>query len=227
MLENNDLYLELIEKISKMAKTEGINNIISPAIWGIDRASEIKKELNQNFNFIENISKTPSIAGIRLSKVINKYLIENNIKVVKEKVVKFESYKNRISSLTTNKGTKIETSAVILATGKFLGGGIDTNQGYQESIFDIPVFYNGQVVSKNIKEPMFENSYFRKQPVFSLGIKINDRFQPLNIDNKVLFNNLFAAGNIISGYNYIAREGGFGVAISTGYKAAKSLSQII
>jgi len=227
IIENNDLYIELINKIKEIIKKENIKNIISPAVWGIDKYKKINDIIWKEFNIIETFSNTPSIEGIRLQKKINKYLKDNNIQVFNEKVVGFEYKKERISSIITNKNTKIKTSGIILATGKFIGGGISTENGYSESIFNIPLFYNGELLPENQKEPMFENDYFKKHQAFSIGVKTNERFQVLGVNEKVLFNNLFVAGNIIADYNYIAREGGFGVAVSTGYKAAKSLSHII
>jgi len=229
IIENKDLYLNLIEKIKKIADLDNIKNIISPSVWGVDKFHEIKNELSKHFNFIEALSVNPSISGIRLLKKINKYILDNNIEVINEEVISFKSENNLITELRTNKGSKVKTSGIILATGKFLGGGIDSDESnaYKEKIFDLPLFYNGKPLNRDIKEPMFKENYFDKHSIYSIGVKVNSSFQPLNIDNKVLFNNLFAAGNIIADYNYIAREGGFGVAISTGYKAAKFLAQII
>lgn len=227
MIENNDLYIELIDKILEIIKTEKINNIISPAIWGIEKYNEINTLLNSKFNIIETISSTPSIEGIRLQKKINKYIKDNNIAILNEKVVTFKQKKGNIVSITTNKNNEIHTAGIVLATGKFIGGGINTMNGYSESIFNLPLFYNGKPLLETPKEPMFENDYFKKHQAFSIGLKVNDRFQALSIEDKVVYKNLFVAGNIIADYNYIAREGGFGVAISTGYKAAKILSQII
>jgi glycerol-3-phosphate dehydrogenase subunit B len=227
IIESNDLYIELIKKILEITKQENITNIISPAIWGIDKFEDINTFLTKKINIIETLSNTPSTFGIRLQKKINKYLKDNNITVLNEKVVDFKSENGRVLSIKTNKNTEIDISGIILASGKFIGGGINTDNGYSESIFNIPLFYNGKPLSQSVKEPMFENDYFKKHGAFSIGVKINNRFQALNIDENIFFNNVFVAGNIIADYNYIAREGGFGVAISTGYKAAKSLSHII
>ena len=227
ILENNNLYVELIDKISEIIKTENINNIISPAIWGIEKYNEINTLLKSRFNFIETLSNTPSISGIRLQKKINKYLKEHNVVVINEKVIGYKHKNGNILSVVTNKNNEVNTSGIVLATGKFIGGGINTQNGYSESVFNMPLFYNGRPLPETVKEPMFENDYFKKHQAFSVGLKVNRRFQALGIDNRVIFKNLFVAGNIIADYNYIAREGGFGVAISTGYKAAKSLAQII
>jgi glycerol-3-phosphate dehydrogenase subunit B len=227
IIENNNLYVELIDKISEIIKKENINNIISPAIWGIESHNKIIDLLKSKFNIIETISNTPSIEGIRLQKKIDKYLKSNNITVLNEKVISFEQENGNIYKIKTNKNNVINTLGIILATGKFLGGGINISNGYSESVFNIPLFYNGKPLLETMKEPLFENDYFKKHQAFSIGIKVSNRFQPVGIDNKILFKNLFVAGNIIADYNYIAREGGFGVAISTGYKAAKSLAQII
>ena len=227
IVENKDLYITLIEKIRELASLDNIKSIISPPVWGIDKFYEIKDELSKHLSFIEAFSVNPSIEGIRLQKKISKYILDNDIEFINEEVVSFKSENDLITEILTNKGSKIKTSGIVLASGKFIGGGINSDNGYSEPIFNLPLFYEGEAINRYMKEPMFKENYFDKHSMYSVGVKVNSSFQALNIDNKVLYKNLFVAGNIIADYNYIAREGGFGVAISTGYKAAKSLLHII
>ncbi len=46
--------------------------------------------------------------------------------------------------------------------------------------------------------------------------------RPVGPDNKVLINNVFAAGKILAGYDFCFEKSGNGVALVTGYKAGMS-----
>jgi glycerol-3-phosphate dehydrogenase subunit B len=228
ILEKDDLYKRIIDDIYDIISKENLKGVITPAVWGIDKQEEIKKYMKNRIKFIETVSLTPSIAGIRFMKKVKNYLNKNKINVINEEVVSFDYENKIIKSITTNKGRNINVEAIVLATGKFIGGGITIDKNlYRESIFSLPLFYNGKPLTEFSEDELFNDDYFLKHNIYSVGVKTNNRLQPLNYNEKIVFNNLFIAGNVLADYNYIENEGGVGVAVATGYKAAKSLSLIV
>ncbi|MEM3751196.1 MAG: FAD-binding protein, partial [Candidatus Jordarchaeales archaeon] len=55
-------------------------------------------------------------------------------------------------------------------------------------------------------------------PLMGCGVKVNAQMKPV-VNDEVAYDNLFAAGSIISGYNYVREKSGMGVAAVTGYIA--------
>ena len=226
ILEKDELYKDILEKIYDMAQKNDMDYIISPPVWGIDKYDEITDYLlNNKIKILETLGGASSIYGMRLRKKVLSYLNREKLTILEERVKSVKIQNGYIKSVITDKGKEIKTSAVIFCGGKFIGGGIDFDGDFKDNLFNLPVFYQGKKVE--FKDSLFENDYFKKHKIFSVGIKINDRFQPLNEDDKPVYKNLFVAGNIISGYNYIFREGGMGVAVVSGYMAAKYLSHIV
>jgi len=231
ILDNSSVLDNLIPRMIRKAKKKKLDGVIIPSILGLNNHDEIKeylKKLDTNMELYETISLTPSVQGMRLQKKIYKFLENNKIKFLKDKVVNYNVKDKKITHIITKKGEEIEVSGVVLASGKFIGGGIiqDGNY-YKESIFNLPLFVNNKKISKTHFNSYLKNDYFQKQPVFSLGISINRDFNPLDIDNSVIYENLVAAGNILQGYNYISGEGGMGVAIVTATVAAEKLNRYL
>jgi anaerobic glycerol-3-phosphate dehydrogenase len=55
--------------------------------------------------------------------------------------------------------------------------------------------------------------------MFEAGLRIDCVLRPLGMNNKPRLKNLFAAGAIIQGYNYMTDGTGAGVAMATGARA--------
>ena len=56
------------------------------------------------------------------------------------------------------------------------------------------------------------------------GVKVNGSLQPIDDRNKIIYDNLYSVGAVLSGYNYITEKSGLGVAIGTGYYVGSNLS---
>ncbi len=58
-----------------------------------------------------------------------------------------------------------------------------------------------------------------RHALFEAGVKVDALLRPLTLDAAPRFNNLFAAGAILSGHNYVSDGTGSGVALATGVQA--------
>ena len=65
------------------------------------------------------------------------------------------------------------------------------------------------------------------QPLFRIGIRTSDFLQPLDTKGDAAFPNLFAAGSILRGYDFIHDRTGSGVAILTGAVAGENASALM
>jgi len=225
LLDSEKAFDKFITYLKKLSKQIDIKTIIIPPILGIEEYPKLFERIKEecDIDMCETISLTPSVPGIRLQKAVSKYIKQNKIRKINSKVVSFKQKDGEITHLTTQNGTEIPVCAVILATGKFIGGGIDVNQKPFESIFNLPVFYNNKGINNYSLDLMFDNDFFKNHKIYSTGVKINDKFKPVDVCNNVIYDNLFAAGNVLQGYNYLESHGGMGVAIATGYYSAQKL----
>jgi glycerol-3-phosphate dehydrogenase subunit B len=108
--------------------------------------------------------------------------------------------------------------AFVLATGKFVGGGLDSERGrIYETLLDLPVLH-----SRNRKE-WFNLRFLTTEghPFNVFGVEVDENLQPTGPGGQVIYSNLFAAGGIIAHADSISEKSGGGIAISTGFLAGK------
>ncbi|MGC8685313.1 MAG: FAD-binding protein [bacterium] len=195
-----------------------------PPIMGISKHNDVFKMFIDTFGdgVSEFISSSFSSAGLRLQYALDRLLTRHGIDIING-TVNHGNSSDRIMSvtITQNDGKSIELTAnnFVLATGKFISNGIHSVSSWKEAIFGLPVF----VGSLHVKEP-FPMNYltadpFDEQALFSMGVKVDDYLRPLDEDGKVVYKNLFAAGSVLSGYNYIYDRTGMGTAMMTGARA--------
>jgi len=118
----------------------------------------------------------------------------------------------------------IDCRAVILATGRFLSGGLDSSMDtIIEPLLNIPV------TQPDSREQWYRHKYLDLDghAVHRAGIEIDDRYRPLGTDGKPLYENVFAAGIILAHQDWIRQRCGAGIAISTAYKAVESAARFL
>ena len=143
---------------------------------------------------------------------------------------KMESLKSnivkRVTAVGPKRNFKISTKAVILATGKFIGGGITgTENGIRESVFDLMTVSESFRIATNTTPQKLTNTIALSHmghPLFGSGLSVDPQFRPITEKEVHAAKNLYAAGSIIAGYNYSAEKSGLGVAIVTGYMASRN-----
>ncbi len=111
----------------------------------------------------------------------------------------------------------------ILATGRFIGGGLKTgNEEISEPIFSLPLF---QFQSR---EDWFGNSFFHDlpHPISRVGVLTDSSLRPVNEKGDWTLENVWVAGSILAHHSAIDERSKEGIEISTGYMAAKNGFQI-
>jgi len=174
---------------------------------------------------LREIASTPvNAAGLRLSEALGKALAASGVERIKAKALRFDASNGIINKcLVSDEGETIglEADKWVLATGKFAGGGIVKAGAFREKLLDLPVFCEGRETGDVwIKETLGESVTDRHE-AFSVGVATDAHLRPVNSDREVIYENLFAAGAILEGYNYHADGCGLGVSILTGRLAGK------
>jgi glycerol-3-phosphate dehydrogenase subunit B len=119
--------------------------------------------------------------------------------------------------------------AVILATGRFLAGGLEEGpRGVREPLLDLPLFDDrGDRVDGLCPRAAVRPRYLDAQPLFSAGVRVDARLRPLATAEPVpgrdgaVLPGLFAAGDLLGGFDPSRQRTGLGVALVTGRRAAQ------
>ena len=116
----------------------------------------------------------------------------------------------------------IDTRAVLLAGGRFLGMGLHAGRKkIREPLFDLPVF------QPEDRALWHDDDFFTPHghPINQAGLEIDDHFRPVGPDRKPAYKNLFAAGAILAHQDWMRQKCGAGLAIATAYGAVKAFKK--
>jgi glycerol-3-phosphate dehydrogenase subunit B len=195
-----------------------------PAVLGLRFSYQAWTDLQKKLGteIFEIPLPPPSIPGLRLYNLLRSYLQgKGGRTIIGLSALKPLMEAGEIKGLALGESRKspvYRASAYVLATGKFVGGGLDAQRNRVfETLFDLPVQY-----PRNRKE-WFNTQLLTSagQPFNSFGVEVNEDLQPVDPAGKVVYRNLFAAGGILAHADSMAEKSGGGVAISTGYAAGE------
>lgn len=221
-LEEGRELKNFIESLKIILKGKDFTAIAFPSVLGVEKSEEIQKEISENLGVkcFEILPSLPSVPGLRLQKVFNKIAGENKIQ---GKVIRVNIKNKNVESLVVKNEEKefeIKAKVYILCSGEYIGGGIKFKKRLREEIFNLPLFYQEEKVgNKNIFN-LTDEKITEEQKIFSIGVKVNNRLQPVDEKGEIIYNNLFVAGSILSGYNYSREKCGMGTALITGVFAS-------
>jgi len=123
----------------------------------------------------------------------------------------------------------LDADAVVLATGRFLGGGLaDGPRGLHEPLLGLALFDDrGRRVDGAAPRAVLRPRFLDAQPLFSAGVRVDARLRPRAapeepaLPDGVVLPNLFAAGDLVGGFDPARERTGLGVALVTGHLAGR------
>ena len=197
-----------------------------PAVLGIHQADQVVLELGELLGkpVFEIPAMPPSIPGMRLKEAFVRHLPAQGVQCLFQKhVLKATPTKNGKFLLETGRTqheSTITADNVLLATGRFLGGGLQSDHTtVTEPIFDLPVF------QPKARSDWHGDSLFEPggHAVNQAGLETDSRLRPLGANGKPAHDTLFAAGIILAHQDWTRMKCGSGLSIATAYGAVKSM----
>jgi glycerol-3-phosphate dehydrogenase subunit B len=126
-----------------------------------------------------------------------------------------------VATSTSARPLRHRAHAYLLATGGFLGGGFDSDHTGRswETVFDLPLIL-----------PSNRSQWFRPHfldpaghPIFQGGVQVNEAWQPVDAEGNVIYNNLWAAGNLLAHADAIHTRSREALALGTGVAAVQAI----
>ena len=159
----------------------------------------------------ELLSSPPSPHGWRLQQALGLGAIQADIRT-------FVSTETRMTAAKAA-GRTFQADAFVLATGRHIGGGLQAGRYGPTAHLGLGIFYQGQLATERAVELRHE-IYMDPATEMRIGLMTDKRLRPLAPDRSVPYENLYAAGAVLGGYDY-AGPCGFGVPILTGWLAGR------
>lgn len=212
---------ELIQILK--AESENCDSIILPAITGLNRedvVDHLRKEINKPIYLLPTLP--PSVPGIHTQQKLRSVFQQHGgIYMLGDTVLRAEMKGDRISQIYSfNHGNiPFVGQNFILATGSYFSQGlIASTEKIYEPIFDLDVTFTPN------RTQWYNSDVFESQPYQSFGIKTDNMFHCTR-EGKI-FENLYATGAILEGFNPLKEGCGAGVSIlSAMYVAEQILSK--
>lgn len=198
-----------------------------PAVLGVRAVIEVVGDLEDllGVGVFEIPTLPPSVPGERLREALDTALRQQGAVLLNgRRVTAVQTEGRHCTGVTIGTGVSRETllgDGFILASGRFLGGGLAANRdGIVETIFGLPVT---QPAGRALwhREQFFDR---RGHPISDAGLEIDDDFRPLGKDGRFAFENVFAAGSVLAHQDWVRTKSGAGLAIATAYGAVEAFS---
>lgn len=198
-----------------------------PAVLGMEKSAKVIETLETMLGVpvFEIPMLPPSLPGIRLRTVFESALKEKGVTLLaQKKILSVETAGSgglifTVGNDDDREPLKVKADAAVLATGRFLGGGLKADYTtITETLFDIPVS------QPESRQGWHSRDFFDTDghPINTAGIETDELFRPLAGNGKPVVETLFAAGSIIAHNDWTRMKSGAGVAIATAYAAVNS-----
>jgi glycerol-3-phosphate dehydrogenase subunit B len=226
--------LEIAEYRQKLAglikpHIQDVEFVGLPAVLGIHQSEQVIAELSELLGkpVFEIPAMPPSIPGMRLKEAFLRSLPANKVQCLFQKHVLKATPTSEGEFLLdigrTEHEDSIRADAVLLATGRFLGGGLQSDHIIvTESIFNLPV---SQPENRELwhGDRLFEPG---GHAINQAGLETDDMMRPLDASGHPAFENLFAAGIILAHQDWTRMKCGSGLSVATAYGAVKSFNSL-
>ena len=220
--ESKEFIQELSDKILHFSSKTQIVGL--PALCGIHNSFDIVKTLEKKIGMavFEIPGMPPSIPGLRLKNAFEKKLSNLNATFLSNAKVAFQSMKGDhfiLQAVNDNLKTRIKARCVILASGRFPGGGLFAKRNMVlETVFNLSVF------QPDTRSQWHQLDFFdsKGHGINQSGLETDDTFRPLDKKGKPVFENLYAAGSILAHNDWARLKSGAGVSCVSAYTAVNS-----
>ncbi|OGP81667.1 MAG: hypothetical protein A2Y95_08620 [Deltaproteobacteria bacterium RBG_13_65_10] len=226
-LDNLERREEFAEELTRAISGGRFSHAIVAPCLGIASHPETLDLLSQRtgLNVSEPLVGPPhAIHGLRIQKALDRALSTSSVRVVGAQVTGAETTHSVVNALRgegEEGAIRVRAERFVLASGRYVGGGLRGRGTLQEAIFDLPVFHHGRSVNDRPVFSLLRPGFRTRQPAFDAGLRASADLRPLREDSRVAFGNLYACGTILGGYDLALDGTGPGVNLLTGFAAGE------
>lgn len=231
LFDRDDIRAAVVRQLSTHAK--GVAKIGFPAVLGFEHHTEAVDDLSKKLGcpVFEIATLPPSNPGARLSNALRHWLLNNRARVqIGHPVIGAQVDNGHCTAVKVGALGHTNTfyaDQFILATGGLYNGGIESDESGRlwEPIFDLPVAVpQGEGREEWYHERLLQH---RGHPIHrQAGLRVNHRMQPLDATGAPLFDNVYAAGHMLAGFNPLTDGCAEGIALASAYKAVQVALQL-
>ncbi len=206
----------------RAALPPGTGAALLPPVLGLDLSARALERIRERAGVIvaETLSDVPSVPGLRLHRAIEARLAAAGVELVQGELAAAPAPGEPV----VLGGREVRARGWVLATGRFVGGGIARRGVLAEPALRLPVQAAegneaGVHLALRPAASLTVRDRRRPQPLLSAGLRVDGALRPLDERGRPVHPRLFAAGAVIGGHEQATDGTGLGVAILTGFLA--------
>ncbi len=199
------------------AEAKDTQTVIMPAVLGFERTDVLARlERITGKQILTVATLPPSVEGIKVERALRKtFESMGGVIFNGHTATQYTMEEGAVATITTSKGVTLTANEFVLASGSFIGGGL---QALRSGVTE--VLFGADVVAPAVTE-LTNRDLFEAQPFMSAGIATDSQFKVLVSGQTV--ENLYGCGAILAGYNPVKEGCGAGVAMFTALRVAENI----
>ena len=214
-LDKEENILALATIISREAKNT--QTVVMPAVLGFERTDVLSRlEKITGKRILQVATLPPSVEGIKVERALRKTFERmGGVIFAGHTATGYTMEDGAVATVTTSKGVTLAANEFVLATGSFIGGGL---QALRSGVSE--VLFGADVVAPAVTE-LTNRDIFEPQPFMNTGIVTDEQFKVV-VDGKAI-DNLYGCGAVLAGFNPVKEGCGAGVSMFTALKVAEDI----
>lgn len=176
----------------------------------------------------ELLALPPSVPGQRLLSALRTAAVAAGVDVKDGSVTAPVLVDGRVVSLEVHQGSerqRVKAGSVVLASGRFFGGGLVRDHEAREALFGLPVSVEGQAVGDRYIGGLTGEVVDAHHAIFRAGLAVNDTLRPLDHAQRVAISNVVCAGTIMGGFDPSRDGAALGVSVWSAWLAGNLAAQ--
>lgn len=200
-----------------------------PAVLGMYTTDRILADMEAELGVpVFEIPTLPaSVPGLRLKGLFEGRIVEKGVSLkLQKKALSIEPQADGRYLVTIGMDRpeeQILAKGVILATGRFIGGGLfGEREGVRETVLNLPV---SQPESRH---DWHQRKLFEPQGhgISRAGVEVDEAFRPVDDQGSVLYDKVFAVGSLVAHQDWMREKSGTGIAVGPALKAVETLASL-
>jgi glycerol-3-phosphate dehydrogenase subunit B len=207
--------------------------LLFPPVLGIERTAALVAalEASSGARVAEVLAFPPhALAGFRLQRALDAALASAGVQRIAARVQRVAAAEGGPLRLVLDgQRAPLQADAVVLATGRFASGGLAAGpETVAEPLLGLPLYdADGRRIDGVPARRSARKGYGNEQPLFSAGVRTDRRLRPLAANGRPLHARLFAAGDLIGGFDPARERTGLGVALVSGLCVARAAAEAL
>jgi len=212
---------DVADRLRRVVKDDGAR-LGLPAVLGLTHDTDVHAEFEKEtgHRVFEIPTVPPSVLGLRLFDRLRRHLQETGVEMIwaapAHDAEVADGHCARIHLKSAGREQPVEARAYVFALEDAVDGAWRAGP---RTVRD--PFFHRVLARHATPAERTDESLFQPQPFATIGYSVSDRLQPIDENGHPLATNVFIAGGGMAGYDPTGIKARGGMAIATGYRAAK------